>query len=424
MVILLTGATGFIGSRLAAALRVAGHAVISATRSPLAPGEAGPELHVDFAKDVEPAVWAPRLAGVDVVINSVGLLQESGSQTFEALHAAAPIALFEACASAGVRRVVQISALGADDAAQSAYHLSKRAADEALARLPIDWVIVQPSLVYGRGGASAALFDSLAAAPLIPLPGRGRQQVQPVHVDDVVDGIVALLERPDVRAVTVPFVGPEALTLRAFLGALRKALGFGRALFVPVPTPLVRLAARVGVGLLSTETLQMLERGNVADAAPLQRLLCRRARSVEEFVSRADRASAAREALLHVFLPGLRVGVAVMWLVAGIVSLGLYPVEESLRRIAVAGITAQPAASVVLYGAALLDLALGVATLVMRRRQWLWLAQIALVLVYTAIVSIRMPELWLEPFGPIAKNVPVLALLWFMYALDGRRWNT
>jgi hypothetical protein len=78
-----------------------------------------------------------------------------------------------------------------------------------------------------------------------------------------------------------------------------------------------------------------------------------------------------------------------------------------------------------LYGAALFDIGLGIATLVLARRRVLWLVQIALVLVYTAIISVRLPEFWLEPFGPVTKNVPLLAALWLLYELDGRRrWNT
>lgn len=428
MVILLTGATGFIGKRLLYALLADGHVVIAATRSESAALSDVPHVRADFASDVDAAVWVPRLAGVDVVINAVGILRERGTQTFAALHERAPSALFEACEIAGTRRAIQISALGADDGAVSAYHTSKRAADRTLARLDLDWVVVQPSLVYGPGGTSAALFGQLAALPLIPVPGRGTQGVQPVHVDDVVAGIVALVNRPEVRRTTLPFVGPEPLTLRTFLGRLRSALGLGRALFLPIPGAFMRAAAAVGSltgrGLLSKETAAMLERGNVGDAQPLEQLLGRSARGVEAFVTPEERPAAATAALLSATLPALRLTIAAMWLIAGIVSLGIYPVESSLRLLAQVGVTTQPAANVLLFGSALLDIALGIATIVLTRRRWLWLAQIVLVLVYTAIITVRLPELWLEPFGPVAKNVPILAALWVLHALDGRRWNT
>src|SRR5690606_31525926 len=164
MVILLTGASGFIGARLSVAVRAAGHVVMDARRAP--PDDA-PAVRVDFTHDLAERDWLPRLAGVDMVINAVGILREHGSQTFERIHTRAPIALFSACAAAGVRRVIQISALGAERG-QTGYFASKRAADEFLATLPLDWTIVRPSLVYGPGGTSALLFEMYAGLPLTP----------------------------------------------------------------------------------------------------------------------------------------------------------------------------------------------------------------------------------------------------------------
>ena len=120
MLVFLTGASGFIGSNIAAALQAAGHQVLLATRARSATAAMG--VPVDYTRDFEPEVWRARLVGVDVVINAVGVLRERGPQTFDALHVRAPRALFAACVDAGVRRVIQISALGADDAASSAYH--------------------------------------------------------------------------------------------------------------------------------------------------------------------------------------------------------------------------------------------------------------------------------------------------------------
>jgi hypothetical protein len=95
-----------------------------------------------------------------------------------------------------------------------------------------------------------------------------------------------------------------------------------------------------------------------------------------------------------------------------------------LRLLASTGITTEWLAYAALFGAALLDIAFGILILTMRRRGVLWLAQIAVVLAYTAIISVRLPELWLEPFGPVLKNLPILAALWLLYATEERRWNT
>src|SRR5690606_18120196 len=126
----------------------------------------------DFTRDLDATHWVSRLRDVEVVINAVGILRERPEATFDAIHTRGPQALFAACAMAGVRRVIQISALGADDG-DTGYFRSKRRADQFLATLPLDWTIVQPSVVYGPGGTSARLFDMLASMPVIAVPGRG-----------------------------------------------------------------------------------------------------------------------------------------------------------------------------------------------------------------------------------------------------------
>ena len=417
MVILLTGASGFLGRRIAAALARAGHELVCALREPgkaAGLGLPGRAIAADFARDLDPEDWRPRLAGVDVVINAVGILRETRGQRFEALHVAAPRALFAACLAAGVRRVLQISALGADAAAQSRYHRSKKAADDFLVRLPLSAVIVQPSLVYGPGGTSAKLFTLLASLPLIPLPGRGDQRVQPLHIDDAVAAIVALAQGDAFRGERVALVGPVPLTLRQWLAELRRGLGLPPAPFVAVPPRLVAtgaaLAGLLPGSLLDAETLRMLERGNTASAAATRQLLGRAPRAPAGFIAAGERHGVLALARLAWLLPLLRWSIAAVWIVTGLLSLGLYPVAESyalLTAVGVAGAWAPP----LLYGAAALDLALGIGTLALRRRHWLWRAQIALIIGYTAIISLRLPEFWLHPFGPVLKNLPLLAAI-------------
>lgn len=427
MVVLLTGATGFIGRHLAAALLARGHELVCAVRNAGAfrppPGVRMRCVEVSFGRDFDSAVWVPRLAGVDAVVNAVGILRESAGARFEALHVRTPIALFAACAAAGVRRVVQISALGADAGARSRYHLTKKQADDYLAASALDWHIVQPSLVYGPGGASAQLFDALASLPLVPLPGGGEQRVQPIHIGDAVEAIVRLLEARAPARERIALVGPEPLSMRELLGRLRAVLGLGPARFLPVPLGLVRTGARLGrlvpTALFDEETLGMLLRGNTADPAATTRLLGRSPRPVEAFVAPAEARARAQAGKLAWLLPLLRWSVALVWIVTGLVSLGLYPVERSYELLARTGITGA-LAPVALYGAAALDLAFGIAILTLRRRRLLWLAQIVVILAYTLIITVALPEYWLHPYGPVLKNVPLLAAIWLLYELEPR----
>jgi uncharacterized protein YbjT (DUF2867 family) len=424
MVVLLAGSSGFIGRHLAEALARSGHQVICTTRDPSKPGD--PRFRyiaADFTRDFDAADWAPRVVGVDVVINAVGIIKEQGRQTFDAIHVRAPRALFSASAAAGVQLVVQISALGADEAAKSRYHLSKKAADDFLAELPVRSVIAQPSLVYGPGGTSAKLFTTLASLPAIALPGHGQQRIQPVHLDDLVAAIVALLERRIASGTRVPLAGPQPMTLRTFLATLRRSMGLGRAFFLPAPMPLVRMAAKTGRvlpgNLLDPETLQMLERGNTASAAPITSLLGRQPRAAEDFIPASDAACIGLRARLNWLLPMLRVSIALVWIVTGIVSLGLYPVADSYTLLARVGITGV-LAPLMLYGAAIMDLALGIAILVLARRRWLWLAQLAVIVFYSAVISWKLPEFWLHPYGPLLKNLPMVAAIWLLLELEKR----
>lgn len=283
MNVLLTGASGFIGSHLAGALRAAEHVVIEARRD-LHAGAA--YVQADFTRDLSARDWIPKLAGIDAVVNVVGILREHGEQTFERIHKRAPQALFTACVAAGVRRVVQISALGADRG-MSRYFLSKRAADDYLATLPLDWTIVRPALVYGAGGASTRLFTMLAGMPWIPLPGHGNQSIQPIYIDDLTAALVRLLSDQAFHQTRVELVGPQALTLRELLGELRLAMHLGAPRFVPVPLPVMHAIARIAAlssgSALGPETLTMLEAGSTADSAVTSQLIGRPPRPVAEF---------------------------------------------------------------------------------------------------------------------------------------------
>jgi uncharacterized protein YbjT (DUF2867 family) len=288
MKILLTGATGFIGRNIATALVADGHQVQPASR----------QSGVDFRRMLDPQDWKSHLTGVDAVINAVGIISEQHGQRFESLHTRAPCALFHACLDAGIRRVIQISALGADEASVSRYHQSKRAADDELRRLDLDWFVLRPSLVYGRSGASTALFMRLAALPLIPVIGDGTQALQPVHVSDLVATVLRGLASSDVQR-TLDVVGAERTTFADWLEIMRQAQGLPRTRQFHVPFSLVSVLAPVAgffSPMLRKENLLMLQRGSVADSHPLTRFLGRQPLEIDPqlfFTADAPRGSAS-----------------------------------------------------------------------------------------------------------------------------------
>lgn len=426
MRILVTGATGFIGSAIVDALIAHGHVPVPAVRDVSAAQRRWPTLEpvaVDFAHDTDASAWRPRLDGIDAVVNAVGVLRESRTQPFAALHDATPRALFDACVDAGVKRVVQVSALGADDGAASRYHLSKRAADRHLLSLPLRATVVQPSVVFAPQGASAGMFLMLASLPFAALPGGGVQRVAPVHLDDVIETIVRVLAM-DAPPRLVEAVGPECTTLRHYLAALRRQLGLGRLWVFPVPMPLVRLSARVMQhvpgSLVEPETIAMLERGNCAAPDAIARVLGRAPRAIGDFVPPALRAMTRNDAVLRWAAPLLRVSIAIVFIVTALLTFGLYPTDASYVLLARSGLT-RNAATAALYAGGALDLALGVGMLLPIRRAPVYVATIALILAYTAILTATQPTFWLHPFGPVLKNLPILAALVLLNAIDRRR---
>jgi hypothetical protein len=188
-----------------------------------------------------------------------------------------------------------------------------------------------------------------------------------------------------------------------------------------LPGTIARGLARVGRwlpgGLLDPEALRMLDRGNTGDPGPTLRLLGRPARPIASFVTdpRAERARAKLDWLL----PVLRISIALVWIATAIVSAFVYPVAGSYDLLARTGIPAalQP---LMLYGASSFDMLLGLGILFLdgRHRRWLWLAQLGLIGFYTIVIAIKLPEFLVHPYGPLTKNLPMLAAIWLLYQLE------
>ncbi len=416
MHVLLTGATGFIGRHLCARLLADGHRVTAAVRAPASARRRFPGIHtmaVDLNRMTAAADWAPLLAGVDAVVNCAGILQSRRGQSADAIHARSPAALFDACAAAGIRRVVQISAVSADPAAGTEYALSKKAADDHLRALDLDWVVLRPSLVYGPGShGGTSTLRGLAGLPwLLPLIGDGGQPFQPIHVDDLAATVARCLTDPALARRTLDPVGPETLTLRQILEATRAWLDLPPARPVRIPTGVVRLIARagdaVGRGPITTTALRQLDYGNVADPATFKAAIGFRPRSLAEAYRQAPSHVQDRwHARLYWLKPALTAALALLWLGSGAAGL-LNPPPGA------------PPVPAVAFS--LLDIAIGLALAAGRGGPRLGLAQGGLVAGYTLGIGAAQPALWLEPYGPLLKNLPILAAIAAWTALQDER---
>lgn len=296
MNILLTGSTGFIGHTLKTALLEAGHTVQCGV-SPRQKSLRADQVAMDFSHDTTPAVWLPRLQGIDAVVNAVGVLRDTHARPIRAVHQDTPIALFDACAQAGVQRVVQISALGIDGS-PTQYARTKLAAEAHLQALAaqhaLQPAILRPSVVFGKGGDSSALFMNLARLPLALFPGPVLDaRVQPVSVHDLAAVVVALLGPALTRTGTIECTGPESLTMGAFIASLRQQTGHSPARVLRLPALLTQMSARMGdlvpASPWCSETLAMLGSDNVGNPAQLEQLLGRKGVHYSQLVATAWR---------------------------------------------------------------------------------------------------------------------------------------
>lgn len=272
MKILLTGSTGFIGRHIYAALLEQGHEVVTAER----------RNGIDFNLMTDPGDWFDYLDRVDVVINAVGIIVDSATQSFQNIHALAPAALFHACEQVNVSRVIQVSALGADNRGITPYHKSKKAGDDVLRLSSLDWFILRPSLVYGEDGSSTRFFRMLARLPLLPLTDGGQQLIQPVHIDDLVEVVLACLNA-DKTKKTIDVAGPQVMTLAEWIQCIRKQSGKPASRIVSLPyLMMLQLSQflRYIVPLFSPDNLRMLQQGNTSSDTSVQEILGRAPRVV------------------------------------------------------------------------------------------------------------------------------------------------
>lgn len=412
MRVLVCGASGCIGRAVTAALRARGHQVVEGRR------QAGQGmLHVDFSEPATAQAWAGRLqeaGGFDVVVNAVGILMERGTQRFQRLHAEGPRELFEGAEHAGVRRIVQISALGVGREPgnlRTPYAMTKLAADEALMRGGLDWVVVRPSLVYGPHSQSAALFRTLAGLPVVSLPGSGAQLVQPLHVQELAEIACRLVEHEGRLRRVLEVAGPRPVTYREMLEAYRCAQDLAEPIWLPVPMPLMRLGARIAEHLpqqvFSTDTLAMLESGNVTSRNVAPEWLGRLPTALAEALP------AAPQAVPAAWRTALRASVAAMWLYTALVT-ALFPRESNvLALLARCGFQGE-AGVAVMWMSCGLNSVLGI-WLLLRPSAWCYATQCGAVAGYTLTAAFNMPELAIDHCGPLIKNLPVLALLAFLW---------
>lgn len=425
MNVLMTGASGFIGSHLADALTKKGINLSLCVHDVKSAQQHWPKANIiefDFCNYKNVSDWAVHLENIDVVINSAGIFRETARNKYKDIHKEGPRCLFEACKVMGIKKVIQVSALGADKNAFSEFHLSKRAADEYLMNFVYNWTVLVPSIVYGSGAKSMELFKAIASLPLIPLVEQGDQLIQPICIDDFVQGVMNIIEKDKAKQERVELVGPEPIAIKDVYSQLRRWLGLGSARFVSLSYTLAIFAARLAsifsTAPVSKDSILMLNKDNIADVKPLQNILGINPLSLQQYLMEHPAQQADRwHAWLYFLRPILRLSIAFLWIYTAIISAFVFPLEQSYAMLYSLGIEKEWA-PILLYGAAMMDFLLGMAILFSYRIPLVAIIQIVVILIYTAIISLAFSEQWFHPFGPLSKNVPLIVATVIMIVLE------
>ncbi len=419
MRVLLLGATGLIGSAVAARLGTAGHEVVGVARGVDSAARRVPVarwIALDLRAIRGPEDWLPHLAGIDAVLNCAGTLQDNGRDSTARVHAEAPAALWAACERAGVRRVLQMSAMGVDRPAATEFMRTKQAGDAALAASGLDWVILRPSVVLGRQAyGGSALIRGLAALPCA-IPVKEAGAVDAVQLDDVAETVLRMIEPGAPSRVAFDMAGPERLEFADVVARYRAWLGWKPAWTLRVPGFAMALAWRLGdlaawfgwrPPVRTTARIE-LARGSTGDNAVWRELTGMTPTPLKTALAASPAGVQDRWfAQLFLLKPVVVIAFALFWLLTGLITLG--PGRAEAIRLTEAT-AAAPWAWELVVGGALFDVLMGVLLLHRRTIRPALIVAFIGTAGYLLAGTMLMPELWADPLGRLLKIVPVMVL--------------
>jgi len=272
------GGSGFIGRYIVKRLAARGEVVAVGCRNAEAAkflkpmGDVGQIVPLNVAIGDETLLPA-FLAGNDALVNCVGILRDSRSQTFELLHHTGPAQLARFAREAGVERFVHISAIGADSRSSSAYARTKAAGEQAVRDAFPTVTILRPSVVFGPEDQFFNRFAAMAMiSPVLPLIGGGETRFQPVYVGDVADAVVGCLEDPATVGRVYELGGPKVYTFREIIELLLSEIRRKRWL-IDLPFGLAAFQARLMSILpnppLTLDQVELLKSDNIVSSGAM-----------------------------------------------------------------------------------------------------------------------------------------------------------
>lgn len=420
MRVLVTGAKGFIGRAAVDALRDRGHDVIE-----LAHRDPHTDHALDFAR-ASIAEWRALLAGVDAVVNCAGIFADEGASTLQAINVDGAARLFQACAEAGVRRVIQLSAIGAEEGL-SPFARSKRAAEYALKALDLDWVILRPSIVWGAdANGGSALLRGLAGLPILPC-NKEIGDLQVVQLDDVARTIVLLAEPGAPSRVELDLVGPERVSFYETVQQIRTWLGWRRAPHIPLPSWIMVIGLWLGdlAGALGWRTpirsgaARELKRGGVGDGSSWRATTGIEPLALSEALRRRRATAQDRTFAALYFMQPLIIVITGLFLIGTGVTSVWWGYDIGVSLLQLGGLGALSGPSVIAGGVA--DAIAGLMILYRPTARWGLYLGIALSLFYGVAGTLLLPGLWRDPIGPMLKIPPIVVLSLVALAMVRKR---
>jgi len=270
MKIFIAGGTGFVGGHLKSELLNRGHELRLLIHKHSSGNETGVE-HVE-GDVTNPESLLKALSGCDATINLVGIIREYSSLgvTFEKLHVQATASLLAATRKSGIRRYLQMSALGTRPGAVSGYHKTKFRAEELVRASGLDWTILRPSLIYGSGDEFVNMLAAqLRLAPVMPVIGNGRYRLQPIHAADVSRCFALALEMPETIGNCYELCGNDRMSFDELLDIIAAAIGRSAPVKPHVPLGLMKLVVpfmqKIPQFPITMDQLQMLIEENIGD---------------------------------------------------------------------------------------------------------------------------------------------------------------
>jgi nucleoside-diphosphate-sugar epimerase len=256
--VFITGGTGFLGSRLTAALQLRSYSLLVLDRSQSThkkdQSNNSNELEIVAADLLEPEKYRDALKNTDVVLHLAALTGKGSEQEHFRVNAVGTETLVDECRRAGVRRMLFVSSIATKWENKSLYYYAqaKARAEAAVRASGLRFSIIRPTIILGEGSPILAALRKLACLPIIPVFGNGRVMVQPISVDDLVDFIITVLDQNQFHNETLELGGPTVLTIEQLLQEIRRADKRNRGRVLRIPLSLVfqslKLAESIGLG--------------------------------------------------------------------------------------------------------------------------------------------------------------------------------